>query len=64
MGEKRFLRLTEISLYYTKEAIERQIRKGIQSRISLTIDPSAAYGSADSTKFINHIKCFLGMGQP
>ena len=30
MGEKRFIRLTDISGYYTKEAIESQIDKGIR----------------------------------
>ncbi len=34
MGEKRFLRLTEISPHYTKEAIEKQIGKGIQHEAS------------------------------
>ncbi len=34
MGEKRFIRLTDISTYYTKESIENQIEKGIQSKIS------------------------------
>lgn len=30
MGEKRFIRLTDISAYYTKESIESQIEKGVQ----------------------------------
>jgi len=30
MGEKQFIRLTDISGYYTKEAIESQIEKGIR----------------------------------
>lgn len=30
MGEKRFIRLTDISSYYTKESIENQITKGIR----------------------------------
>ena len=30
MGEKRFIPLTDISAYYTKEVIENQIEKGIQ----------------------------------
>lgn len=34
MGEKRFIRLTDISSYYTKEAIEDQIKKGIQREIN------------------------------
>lgn len=34
MGEKRFLRLTDISAYYTKEAIGNQIEKGIQRETS------------------------------
>ena len=33
MGEKRFLRLTDISGYYTKEAIEIQIEKSIRHEI-------------------------------
>ena len=35
MGEKRFIRLTDISSYYTKESIENQIEKGIQREISI-----------------------------
>lgn len=34
MGEKRFIRLTDISAYYTKEAIGNQIEKGIQRETS------------------------------
>ena len=34
MGEKKFLRLTDISAYYTKEAIGNQIEKGIQRETS------------------------------
>ena len=34
MGEKRFIRLTDISAYYTKEVIENQIEKGIQRETS------------------------------
>ncbi len=34
MGEKRFIRLTDISGDYTKAAIEKQIGKGIQNRFS------------------------------
>ena len=34
MGEKRFIRLTDISGYYTKEAIETRIEKGIRHEIS------------------------------
>ncbi len=34
MGEKRFIRLTEVSPYYTKEAVENQIVKSIQSKNS------------------------------
>ena len=34
MGEKRFIRLTDISSYYTEESIENQIEKSIQSKIS------------------------------
>lgn len=34
MGEKRFIRLTDISSHYTKEAIEKQIGKGIQYEAS------------------------------
>ncbi len=34
MGEKRFIRLTDISEYYTKEVIERQIEKGVRSETS------------------------------
>ncbi len=34
MGEKRFIRLTDISAYYTKESIESQIEKGFQQRLS------------------------------
>ena len=30
MGEKSFIRLTDISIYYAKESIENQIRKGIR----------------------------------
>ena len=30
MGEKRFIRLTDISAYYTKESIESQVEKGVQ----------------------------------
>lgn len=30
MGEKRFIRLTDVSTYYTKEVVENQIEKGIQ----------------------------------
>ncbi len=30
MGEKRFIRLTDISAYYTKESIESQIEKGLR----------------------------------
>ena len=33
MGEKRFIRLTDISGYYTKEAIESQIEKGIRHEV-------------------------------
>ncbi|MDE7251109.1 MAG: relaxase/mobilization nuclease domain-containing protein [Lachnospiraceae bacterium] len=33
MGEKRFIRLTDISSYYKKESIENQIEKGIQIKI-------------------------------
>ncbi len=32
IGEKRFIRLTDISSHYTKEAIEKQIGKGIQHK--------------------------------
>lgn len=32
MGEKRFIRLTDISAYYTKESIESQIEKGVQHK--------------------------------
>ncbi len=34
MGEKRFIRLTDISLYYVKEAIKNQIEKGIYKEIN------------------------------
>ena len=34
IGEKRFIRLTDISSYYTIEAIENQIEKGIRHEIS------------------------------
>ena len=34
MGEKRFISLTDISAYYTKEVIENQIEKGIQRETS------------------------------
>lgn len=34
MGEKRFLRLTDISVYYTKETIDNQIENRIQSKNS------------------------------
>lgn len=34
MGEKKFLCLTDISVYYTKEAIDDQIENRIQSKIS------------------------------
>lgn len=34
MGEKRFLRLTDISAYYTREAIDNQIENRIQSKIN------------------------------
>ena len=33
MGEKRFIRLTDIPGYYTKEAIESQIEKGIRHEV-------------------------------
>ena len=33
MGKKRFIRLTDISGYYTKEAIESQIEKGIRHEV-------------------------------
>ena len=33
MGEKRFIRLTDILGYYTKEAIESQIEKGIRHEV-------------------------------
>jgi len=36
MGEKRFIRLTDISAYYTKESIESQIEKGVQHKSSKT----------------------------
>ncbi len=36
MGEKRFIRLTDISAYYAKEAIESQIEKGVQHKGSKT----------------------------
>ena len=36
MGEKRFIRLTDISAYYTKESIESQIEKGVQHKNSKT----------------------------
>lgn len=32
MGEKRFIRLTDISAYYTNESIESQIEKGVQHK--------------------------------
>ena len=32
MGEKRFIRLTDISAYYTKQCIESQIEKGVQHK--------------------------------
>ena len=34
MGEKRFIRLTDVSAYYTKEVIENRIEKGIQRETS------------------------------
>lgn len=34
MGEKRFIRLTDISSYYTKESIEDRIEKGIRREIN------------------------------
>ena len=36
MGEKRFIALTDISAYYTKEAIENRIAKGIRRESSRT----------------------------
>ncbi len=36
MGEKRFISLTDISAYYTKEAIENRIAKGIRRETSRT----------------------------
>ena len=36
MGEKRFIRLTDISAYYTKESIESQIEKGVQHKSGRT----------------------------
>lgn len=36
MGGKRFIRLTDISAYYTKESIESQIEKGVQHKNSKT----------------------------
>lgn len=32
MGEKRFIRLTDISVHYAKESIENQIEKGLQHK--------------------------------
>ena len=32
MGEKRFIRLTDISIYYAKEYIDSQIEKGVQHK--------------------------------
>ena len=40
MGEKRFIRLTDISAYYTKEAIDNQIENRIQSKISRSENPT------------------------
>ena len=36
MGEKRFILLTDISAYYTKESIESQIEKGVQHKSGRT----------------------------
>ncbi len=36
MGEKRFIRLTDISAYYAKESIESEIEKGVQHKSSKT----------------------------
>ncbi len=36
MGEKRFIRLTDISAHYAKNSIESQIEKGVQHKISRT----------------------------
>lgn len=36
MGEKRFVRLTDISAHYTKESIEDQIERGIRRENSRT----------------------------
>ena len=35
MGEKKFIRLIDISSYYTKESIENQIKKSIQREINI-----------------------------